>query len=230
MKIPLFDIDGTLFKTADPVHKDAFNYAFNKVYGQPARQDETGPEGKTDSQIIVEVMKVRGFDPDETRKKVKTAMQVMTEYFDEHRNKVSPHVLPGVKELLSKLKEKNIPVGVLSGNIEGIGWTKIERAGLRDFFDFGAFGDKTEKRVELVEIARENAQTVLKRDFDILDFVIIGDTPKDIQCARDAGIEVIIVATGKFLFDELADEKPDLLIHSFEKTDDRDRVIEFIKN
>ena len=224
MKIPLFDIDGTLFKTANPVHKDAFNYAFKKVYGQPARQDETGPEGKTDSQIIVEVMKIRGFDPNETRKKLKTAMQVMTEYFDEHRNEVNPEVLPGVRELLASLKEKHIPLGVLTGNVEGIGWTKIERAGLRDFFDFGAFGDKTEKRVELVEIARQNASNIFKKNYETTDFAIVGDTPRDIQCARDAGITVAIAATGKFSYEDLEKEHPDLLVKTLEDK----RVVEFL--
>ena len=224
MKIPLFDIDGTLFKTANPVHKDAFNYAFKKVYGQPARQDETGPEGKTDSQIIVEVMHVRGFPPEETRKKLKTAMQVMAEYFDEHRNEVNPEVLPGVKELLINLREKNIPAGVLTGNVEGIGWTKIEKAGLRDLIEFGAFGDRTEKRVELVDIARRNAQSFYGKGFKLDDFIIVGDTPRDIQCARDAGIKVILVATGVFSYEELEKLKPDLLVKTLEDK----RVLEFL--
>ena len=224
MKIPLFDIDGTLFKTANPVHKDAFNYAFRKVYGQPARQDETGPEGKTDSQIIVEVMHIRGFSPEETRKKLKTAMQVMAEYFDEHRNEVNPDVLPGVKELLINLREKNIPAGVLTGNVEGIGWTKIEKAGLRDLIEFGAFGDRTEKRVELVDIARRNAQAFYGKEFKLDDFVIVGDTPRDFQCAKDAEIEVILVATGKFSYEELEKLKPDLLVKTLEDK----RVLEFL--
>lgn len=226
MKIPLFDIDGTLFKTANPVHKDAFNYAFKKVYGQGPRQNETGVEGKTDSQIIVEVMKVRGFDSEETRKKLKTAMQVMTEYFDQHRDDVKPEVLPGVKKLLIKLKEKNIPAGILTGNVEGIGWTKIERAGLRDLIDFGAFGDRTEKRVELVDIAKRNAESFYGKTFELSDFVIVGDTPRDFECAKDAGISVVLVATGVFSFEELAKLKPDLLVKTLE---DR-KVLQFLEN
>jgi phosphoglycolate phosphatase-like HAD superfamily hydrolase len=212
MRIPLFDIDGTLFKTGDPIHRDAFNFAFNTVYKQSARLNEINPEGMTDSQVIVEVLRIRGISPEETRKKIKTAMQVMVEYLDEHKNQLNPEVLPGVRNLLSKLKELHIPLGVLTGNVEGIGWTKIERAGLRDYFDFGAFGDRTEKRVELVEIARKNAQNVLGKTFKLQDFAIVGDTPKDIQCARDAGIKVAIVATGKFSFKELMEKN---LICSF---------------
>jgi len=226
MKIPLFDIDGTLFKTANPLHRDAFNLAFDNVYEQPARLNEIDHEGMTDSQIIVEALKTRGVSPKETRKKIKTAMKVMADFFYKHKDEITPEVLPGVKEFLSKLKERHIPLGVLSGNVEGIGWTKIERAGLRDFFDFGAFGDKTEVRAELVEIARKNAETALGRTFQTQDFVIVGDTPKDIQCARTAGIKVIIVATGIFLYEKLAEEEPDLLVHTLEDK----RVFDFISS
>lgn len=227
MKIPLFDIDGTLFKTGNKLHRDAFNYAFGKVYGQAARQDEINPEGMTDSQIIVEVLKLRGIKPEETRKKIKTAMQVMVEYFDGHKKEVNPDVLPGVIELLRKLKEQKVSLGILTGNVEGIGWTKIERAGLRDYFDFGAFGDKTEIRTELVEVARKNAEIALNRSLETRDFTIVGDTPKDIKCARDTGIQVVAVATGIYPFEELTDEKPDLLVHSFE-SEERQVVIDFL--
>jgi phosphoglycolate phosphatase-like HAD superfamily hydrolase len=224
MKIPLFDIDGTLFKTRNPIHQNAFAFAFKKVYGKNAKQIEAHPEGKTDKQIILEVLKRHGVPAEEIRKKINTAMQVMAMYFSEHENQVNPEVLPGVKELLSKLKGQNIPIGVLTGNVERIGWTKIEKAGLRDFFNFGAFGDKTEKRVELVEIARQNAEIALGKTFQTQDFVIVGDTPKDIQCAKDAGIKVIIAATGIFSFDELAKEKPDLLVQTLEDQ----KVFDFI--
>jgi phosphoglycolate phosphatase len=228
MKIPLFDIDGTLFKTANPLHRDAFNFAFDKVYKQPARLSEINPEGMTDSQIIVEILKIRGVAPEKTRKQIKTAMQVMAEYFIEHKDKVTPEVLPGVKNLLSKLEIANIPIGVLTGNVEGIGWTKIERAGLRDFFDFGAFGDKTEVRAELVEIARQNAEQVFKKSINKNDLVIVGDTPRDIQCARDSGIKVIIVASGTYSFEDLKKEKPDLLVHDF--VSEGQKVIDFLED
>lgn len=188
MKIPLFDIDGTLFKTGGQLHQDAFNNAFLTVYGVPAKQRDINPEGMTDRQIIVEVLKLRGMTPEEIRLKIPEATEYMKKYFEEHKNEAKPEVLPGVKKLLTKLKEENISMGVLTGNVEGIAWTKIERAGLRSFFDFGAFGSQSEVRAELVEIARRNAEKVLDRSFQIQDFAIVGDTPKDIKCARDTGM------------------------------------------
>lgn len=226
MKIPLFDIDGTLFKTGGQLHQDAFNHAFLNVYGVPAKQRDINPEGMTDRQVIVEVLKLRGMTPEETRLKIPKATEYMKRYFEEHKNEAKPEVLPGVRDFLTKLKAENIPMGVLTGNVEGIAWTKIERAGLRSFFDFGAFGSQSEIRAELVEIARKNAEKVLGRSFQTQDFAIVGDTPKDIKCARDTGIQVVAVATGIFSFEELVEEKPDLTVQTLEDK----RVLEFILN
>ncbi|MCL6096863.1 MAG: HAD family hydrolase [Patescibacteria group bacterium] len=227
MKIPLFDIDGTLFKTGGQLHKDAFAYAFKNVYGVNAKQTDAGiVEGRVDNQIIVQVLEHHGLKEKETKDKIKLATQKMAEYFMEHKKGSAPEILPGVISLLEKLKYEKIPMGVLTGNVEQIAWTKLERAGIKDFFAFGAFGDKVFKRVDLVKIARQNAEKSLKKSFKTSDFIIVGDTPRDIQCAKDAGIESIAVSTGIYPFEELVDEKPDLAVHSLEEKS----VLEFIKS
>ena len=227
MKIPLFDIDGTLFKAGDKTHADAFKHAFKTVYGIPAVQTDIYPEGMTYSQIIVEVLRLRGLTSAEIRRKIKATHEAMADYFKEHENETFPEILPGVVELLEKLRKQKIPIGLLTGNVEKIAWTKIERAGLKGFFDFGAFGNRSEIRSELVEIARVNAENFLKRPVNKNELIIIGDTPKDITCARDAGIKAIVAPTGFHSFDELAKEKPDLLVRSLEE---QDKVLNFLKN
>jgi phosphoglycolate phosphatase-like HAD superfamily hydrolase len=224
MKIPLFDIDGTLVKTDSPINNDVFAYAVKKVYGIHAYHTEINPEGMTDNQILTEILKLHGLTEDEVKQKIAQEIQVVTDYAREHKNEIELEILPGVKELLAILKNKQIPMGVLTGNVEGLAWTKLEKAGIRKFFDFGAFGSQAFKRIELVEIARKNAENALQKTFKIQDFIIVGDTPRDIRCARDAGIKVIIVPTGIFSFEELAKEKPDLLVHTLK---DR-RVFDFI--
>lgn len=226
MKIPLFDIDGTLFKTGNRISKDSFTYAIKNVYGIDANQDEINPEGMVDNQIIVDVLKLHGLTQTQVEEKLKDQTEAMTKYCQEHINDMSLEVLPGVRELLSKLKELDAPMGLLTGNVEGMAWTKMESTGLRDYFEFGAFGNMVFKRADLVEIARKNAEQTLGKPVKTNDLIIIGDTPKDIQCARDAGIEVIAVSTGIYPFEELVDEKPDLAVHSLEEKS----VFEFILN
>ena len=227
MKIPLFDIDGTLFSTTKKkFHDDAFEFAFRKVYGVNAKKNDSVGKGRMDIQIIVEVLRLYELTEKEIKKKIKLATKAMAEYAIDHKNEVNPEILPGVIELLKKLKRKNIPLGILTGNIETIGWLKLEKSGLKDFFDFGAFGDKAYKRSDLVEIARRNAEKNLARKVRTEELIIIGDTPRDIQCAKDAGIKSIAVSTGIFPFEELVDEKPDLAVHSLEEKS----VLEFIKS
>lgn len=228
MKIPLFDVDGTLFKTGGKLHSDAFTHAFKTVFGISATKDDAGiPEGRVDNQIIMEVMSFHGVKQSVIKKKVKLATALMGEYFIGHKNQASPQILPGVKDLLSKLRKKGFSIGVLTGNVETIAWTKIEVAGLRDYFDFGAFGDKVLKRVDLVDYAQRNAEKILGRKINKRDLIIIGDTPRDIKCARDAGIKVIAVSTGIYSFEELEKEKPDLLVHSLEE---QKEVTNFLKS
>ncbi|OGH05233.1 MAG: hypothetical protein A2W22_01270 [Candidatus Levybacteria bacterium RBG_16_35_11] len=225
MKIPLFDIDGTLLEARDPLHRKAFNYSFEKIYNQPPRQNELNTNGMTDRQIIVEVLKIRGISPQQARKKIETAMRVMVEFFNAHKQDLRPIVLPGVFDLLSDLKNMKTPLGLLTGNVEGIGWTRLGKAGLRDFFGFGAFGDKTEIRAELVEIARKNAEMALNKKFQVQDFVIIGDSPKDIFCAKEAKVQIIAVSSCISSFEELEKESPDLLVHSLEE---KDKILDFL--
>ena len=226
MKIPLFDIDGTLLKTQSPINRNVFAYAAKKVYGIDARQTEINPEGMTDNQIMLEVLKLHGLTEEEIKQKMPQETQAVTEYAKEHQNEIMLEILPGVKALLTNLKNKQIPLGVLTGNVEGLGWTKLERVGIKEFFDFGAFGSQAYKRIELVEIARKNAEATLGKTFQTQDFIIVGDTPRDISCAREAGIKVILVSTGVFSYKRLTEENPDLLVHTLEDP----RVFDFILN
>jgi len=228
MKIPLFDIDGVLLKTNDPVHSDSFKHAFIEVYGIHATKDDAGvPEVRINKQIIFENMKFHGLGEKEIMGKIDLALKAQADYVMKHKSELHPIVLPGVKNLLIALKEMNSPITVLTGNNEQIAFTRLEVAGLWDFFDFGAFGDEAMKRVELVEITRKKAEKFLKRKVDKHELVIIGDTPRDIACARDAGIEVIAVSTGIFSFEDLEKDRPDLLVHTLEE---KDKILKFLGN
>lgn len=225
MKIPLFDLDGTLFKSGIKTHLEAFNHSFKTVYNTKAFESEIDTRGMTDKEIVIKVLALHGINEDKVKEKYELMRQEMTIYFNKIC-KVGDYVpLPGVLELLTSLRKANIPIGALTGNTTGIGWKKLETAGIKDFFDFGAFGDSTNKRTELVEIAKVKAEKKFNKKFSLNNFVIVGDTPKDIKCARNAGISVIAVATGDFDFETLAKENPDLTIHDLTEVN---TIIEFL--
>lgn len=133
-------------------------------------------------------------------------------------------LLPGVSRLIHRLahhpeQAAHFALGLLTGNIARGAHTKISSYGLGDIFAFGAYGDDHHDRDALGPVAIARAERHTGRRFATGEVFIIGDTPKDIRCARACGAWAVAVATGRFRVDELAEHQPDLLLASFEDTD-----------
>lgn len=228
MKIPLFDHDGTLLKVgSNKLHEQAFYYAISHIFGVTVHISELPFHGMIDNQIIIELAKHHGISEKDALAKLSETTDLMVTYFKEHESECTSKANPGTLELLQILQSHGIHLGVLTGNVEEIGWMKLQAAGLKEYIEFGSFGNMAMKRVDLIEIARQRYNEKFSEKRPITDFVIIGDTPKDIACARDGGIQVIAVATGKPTFDDLANEKPDLLVETLEETD---KILDFLNN
>jgi len=226
IKFPLFDIDGTLLKGGNKTHADSFNFALHTVYYQPtASIKEIQIHGMIDTQILIEIVKLHGVSEKEAKSKMDDATKAMACYFDEHKETGTFVVLNGVKDILEKLKKNQIPIGLLSGNVEEIGWSKMERAGIKDYFTFGAFGNLAFKRVDLIKIVQKRLEKMTNSEIPLKHFVIIGDTPLDILCAKAGGIEVIAVATGAYSTDELQKAGADLVVTTLYETD---KILSFL--
>jgi phosphoglycolate phosphatase len=115
---------------------------------------------------------------------------------------LSDYVAPGMPAVLDALVTRDgVRLGLLTGNLEPVARLKLGRAGLGHYFEpwVGGFGSDHEDRTELPAIARKRAG-----GYPRADTVIIGDTPRDIACARADGLRCIAVATGPFAASELA--------------------------
>ncbi|MFH1186924.1 MAG: HAD hydrolase-like protein [Candidatus Levyibacteriota bacterium] len=216
-KVALFDLDGTVFSAANKLHDEATNVALKQVYEVGTLKSQIVNDGMTDMQLIIEVLKLHGLTKPQVMEKFPQMLKVMNDYFMQRVKSKDYSALPGVRKLAEHFRANGVPNGILTGNPEKIAWKKLEIAGVKHLFDFGAFGDKTDKRVELVDEAKEKIDAKYGIDFPVGNFVIIGDTPKDIQCARDAEIPVLAVSTGRFSYEQLALEKPDILVKSLEE-------------
>ena len=97
-------------------------------------------------------------------------------------------------------------LGVASGNLEPIGWLKLERAGLRRMFSFGSFAHPRERRTEIFLHGMEQARSIAGTAAQVC---IVGDTPSDISAAREAGVPIIALATGVYGFQSLVELEPD---------------------
>ena len=118
---------------------------------------------------------------------------------------LSDRVLPGVEAVLNELSEQDrVTLGLLTGNFEPIARLKLERAGIGHYFTVGqgAFGSDSEDRAALPAIARARAGAD-GVPYARSETVVIGDTPRDIACARADQVRCVAVATGPFGADQL---------------------------
>jgi len=202
----LFDIDGTLVRSRDPVHYFAFQHALRKVFGLEATIDGVPVQGNTDIGILRAVLHQQGLADSEIDAGLPQMVEQMCAEVRRNSSQMCPELCPSVHEVLSLLHSQGKLLGAASGNLETIGWLKLERAGIRDMFAFGSFSHPLEFRAD---IFRQGVATAKQRLGPSAEVYIVGDTPADIQAAKAVGVPIIAVATGIFEFDHLLTLQPD---------------------
>ena len=194
MRLLLFDIDGTLLRCGRQV-RVLFAEALLEVYGTSGDLDHFDFSGKTDPQIVRELMTAAGIPVDEVRARLP---QMRDAYAGRIEARLGPvEVLPGAAEVLAALAGRDdVVVALLTGNWRRGAGAKLRRGGLHDHFAFGAFGDDGEDRVCLPPVALERAREVTGHDFTPADALIIGDSVEDVRCALACDVPLLAVASG----------------------------------
>jgi phosphoglycolate phosphatase len=208
----LFDIDGTLLVTRDGVHRDALHQAMREVYGVDTTIDGIAYHGKTDLGILRGALERVGVSHEAFEVGLPAALEVICREVSTHADRIVANICPAIPDALERLKSKGKLLGVASGNLESVGWQKLEAAGLRGFFGFGCFSDHAERRAD---IFRKGVVEVQRRLGESARTCFVGDTPEDVKAARLANAQVIAVCTGIFNADELATHEPDACVVSF---------------
>lgn len=210
----LFDIDGTLLHSRDAVHYFGLLHCLRGLSGKDLTLDGIPVHGSTDPRIIGDAMRAAGFGDALWKRNLSAALAAMAEHVVDRRHDMRVEVLPGVRRALEHLQGRGAVLGVATGNLEVIGWLKVEAAGLRDFFSFGAFSDRHEHRRDTFQLAQCMARERCGKDATIC---VVGDTPADVQAAHENGMPVIAVSTGIFSREELMAAGPDLWTSSLEE-------------
>ena len=205
----IFDIDGTLLNTKDLVHWNALHQAMTEAYGVNTSIEGIAYHGKTDLSILRAALARVGVSDSEFEAKLPAALAVVCREVEANHRKLAPKICSGILQLLESLKANGKLIGVASGNLETVGWHKIEAAGLRKFFTFGCFSDSHESRAEIFRHALEFVTAQLGPGSSAC---FVGDTPSDVEAARQVGAQILAVASGTFSFDELSACSPDLCI------------------
>jgi phosphoglycolate phosphatase-like HAD superfamily hydrolase len=207
----LFDIDGTLLRSRDRIHVDSVAASVQRVTGFEITLAGVLLHGSTDTAILREACKQAGIPAAVMEAQTETILEAMRMTVAERRNELDLVRMPGVEEALNHLARKGALLGVATGNLEMIGWIKIEQAGLREWFRFGGFSDHFPVRAELVAQAAAKARELkAKESAEETKICVVGDTPRDIEAARANFLSVIAVATGSYSFDELAKYQPEV--------------------
>ena len=206
VKLVLFDIDGTLLNS-DGAGRRAIQRALIHTFGA------TGPDnhrfdGKTDPQIVSELMTVAGVASDLIAARMDLVFARYVEALREELLVPGHHamVYPGVLALLDALENRDdLMLGLLTGNVQAGAYAKLGAVDiLPSRFRVGAFGSDHAVRAELPAIAQARARALLGMELAGDDITVIGDTPSDLTCGRGIGARAMGVATGRYSVDELS--------------------------
>jgi phosphoglycolate phosphatase-like HAD superfamily hydrolase len=203
----LFDIDGTLLRSRDRVHVESFTSSVQHVTGFEVSLTGVALAGNTDTSILREACNLAGIPTEVLEPQVAAILEGMCNSVVGRRHELDFIVMPGVKEALNHLARNGALLGVATGNLEMIGWIKIEQAGLREWFCFGGFSDHHPVRSALVWHATHKARELAGAEATVC---VVGDTPRDIDAAHSNGLPIIAVATGHFSFEELLEHAPEV--------------------
>lgn len=202
----LFDIDGTLLRSHDRVHFNSFSHSVKRVMGQELVLEGVSIHGSTDTAILRDAFKASNIDEAEWKPQLEPVLELMRTTVSEQRDSLRPYLMPGVEATLRHLKNEGALLGVATGNLEVIGWLKIEAAGLKEWFQFGGFSDTFPVRADMVGHAAELARHIAGPQAKVC---VVGDTPWDISAAKANSLPTIAVATGHYSFEELMQHHPE---------------------
>jgi phosphoglycolate phosphatase len=227
MKLLLFDIDGTLVLTGG-AGKDAMARALTEVFGISHPLAEVALAGRTDRAILEDALAAAPGGPVPIDGRLSRFQDAYFARLAEELTLPRPHkrALPGVDALLDRLSRRDdVVLGLLTGNFRESARLKLGHFDLWRYFAWGAFGDTPDRNALVpvaVQCARDHGCPDLESPAAV---VILGDTPHDVACARNAGATSVAVATGCFSMDELRAAGADVVLPDLSRTDDVVRLL-----
>lgn len=214
----LFDIDGTLMITKGAGSR-CLRRAGKIVFGDGfAWVDVT--VGMIDPQIFGQLAEHNAIDDAHTHldRFRDTYLAELEAELARRREDVT--LMPGILTLLDQLRRRagadgDVTLGLLTGNYEAAAQIKLRAAGLDPgWFPVTAFAEDGKSRNDLPGVAMRRAADHTGAPFTADRVLVIGDTPRDIECAHANGCRAVSVATGRYSAQQLREHGGDLVCDS----------------
>jgi phosphoglycolate phosphatase-like HAD superfamily hydrolase len=223
-KLILFDIDGTLARGGPA--KEAFSLAMMATFGSVGAIESYDFSGKTDPQIARDLLSTAGVED----AVIDAGLPALWDaYIGELESRIVADpmkLLPGVGKLVETLRlADDVALGLVTGNILRGARLKLASVGLAEHFRVGGYGSDHEVRDHLPGFAVARAVDAWGVTFAEQSVVVIGDTPRDVQCGKHHGTRTVAVATGRFDGGQLEQTGADAV---FEDFSDVDHVLEVL--
>jgi phosphoglycolate phosphatase-like HAD superfamily hydrolase len=209
----LFDIDGTLLIKGADAHAAAVVAALCEVWEVEPPQRAHGIEaaGRTDQAIARDILELAGVPAEQFEARRDDFIAAAASHYerlvpDDLSDRLAPHATEVLEQVTAQERYR---CSLVTGNIQQVARLKLGAAGI--LYPFaegqGGFGSDSDDRNDLPPIARMRAGQLWNGGdaWPSEGTVVIGDTPRDIACARADGALVVAVATGPFSADQLSD-------------------------
>ncbi len=224
-KLVLFDVDGILIAQSRGNVPSISKILIQRQFGVTIDPKATNVDGMTDRSVLIERLKSAGLSDPESHPKFEIAMQEFAAVTKELICEYGIEKIKNVESLIKLLQKNKITIGLLTGNTYERAKVKLSAVNLWQYFKIGAFGGFSKIRSDLVEVALSDAREKTGISFEKENVFIIGDTIRDILCAKEGEVKSIAIATGNQLWEELKKEKPDYLFKDFSNVEEIFNVI-----
>jgi len=213
-KLFLFDIDGTLI-SAGPTARQSMNKAIANYIGQSLDLQIKDLAGLTDRVIVGNALKRVGINND-----IEVIDSVLEDYLKiferAYPNSDKSFVYDDAMKLVDKIVDRNIPLGLLTGNLMRGAEIKLGKFDLMKYFPFGAFAQNGFLRKDLPIYARNTASKLFNTEFEFENIVLVGDTPEDASAAKSNNCKSLIVCRRDEWYNDIVAAGADLIVTSLD--------------
>jgi phosphoglycolate phosphatase len=209
----LFDVDGTLLLTGGAGMR-AMKTAAAELFGPDFRWDGIVVSGHMDPLIFAEASMLNGLDADPRHHESFRSRYLEELRLELERGRDRVRAMPGILQSLAHLrKDQAATLGLLTGNYAAAIPLKFRMVDIEPtWFEITAFAEEASSRRDLVALAIAKYARQIGGRVDPGRVVIVGDTPRDIDCAHAHGCFAFAVATGGYDAPALASAGADLVV------------------